>query len=105
MQNLYIEEERLEEVKELVEKLGASLNIEEKKKSNDENKKSLEEVRKSIESLKNHLEEIKKDLDEKNKTYLDKREELSDLKEKSLVISSEMEKTELKIEMNSKIVT
>ena len=80
--------------------MEAQRNIEEKKKSNDENKKSLEEIRKSIESLKNHLEEIKKDLDEKNKTYLDKREELSDLKEKSLVISSEMEKTELKIEMN-----
>lgn len=90
--------EKLENNKKLL--MEAQRNIEEKKKSNDENKKSLEEVRKSIESLKNHLEEIKKDLDEKNKTYLDKREELSDLKEKSLVISSEMEKTELKIEMN-----
>ena len=50
--------------------------------------------------MKNHLEEVKKDLDEKNKDYLDKREELSDLKERSLVISSEIEKTELKIEMN-----
>ncbi|QQT91155.1 chromosome segregation protein SMC [Peptoniphilus harei] len=90
--------EKLENNKKLL--IEAQRNIEEKKKSNDENKKSLEEVRKSIESLKNHLEEIKKDLDEKNKTYLDKREELSDLKERSLVISSEMEKTELKIEMN-----
>ena len=80
--------------------MEAQRNIEEKKKSNDENKKSLEEIRKSIESLKNHLEEVKKDLDEKNKDYLDKREELSDLKERSFVISSEMEKTELKIEMN-----
>ena len=90
--------EKLDNNKKLL--MEAQRNIEEKKKSNDENKKSLEEIRKSIESLKNHLEEIKKDLDEKNKTYLDKREELSDLKEKSLVISSEMEKTELKIEMN-----
>lgn len=90
--------EKLENNKKLL--MGAQRNIEEKKKSNDENKKSLEEIRKSIESLKNQLEEIKKDLDEKNKTYLDKREELSDLKEKSLVISSEMEKTELRIEMN-----
>lgn len=90
--------EKLENNKKLLGE--AQRDIEEKKKSNDENKKSLEEIRKSIESLKNHLEEIKKDLDEKNKTYLDKREELSDLKEKSLVISSEMEKTELKIEMN-----
>ena len=90
--------EKLDNNKKLLTE--AQRNIEEKKKSNDENKKSLEEIRKSIESLKNHLEEIKKDLDEKNKTYLDKREELSDLKERSLVISSEMEKTELKIEMN-----
>ena len=90
--------EKLENNKKLL--MEAQRNIEEKKKSNDENKKSLEEIRKSIESLKNHLEEVKKDLDEKNKYYLDKREELSDLKEKSLVISSEMEKTELKIEMN-----
>ena len=90
--------EKLDNNKKLL--MEAQRNIEEKKKSNDENKKSLEEIRKSIESLKNHLEEVKKDLDEKNKYYLDKREELSDLKERSLVISSEMEKTELKIEMN-----
>lgn len=90
--------EKLDNNKKLL--MEAQRNIEEKKKSNDENKKSLEEIRKSIESLKNHLEEVKKDLDEKNKDYLDKREELSDLKERSFVISSEMEKTELKIEMN-----
>lgn len=90
--------EKLENNKKLL--MEAQRNIEEKKKSNDENKKSLEEIRKSIESLKNHLEEVKKDLDEKNKTYLDKREELSDLKEKSLVISSEIDKIELRIEMN-----
>ena len=90
--------EKLDNNKKLL--MEAQRDIEEKKKSNDENKKSLEEIRKSIESLKNHLEEVKKDLDEKNKDYLDKREELSGLKEKSLVISSEMEKTELKIEMN-----
>ena len=90
--------EKLDNNKKLL--MEAQRNIEEKKKSNDENKKSLEEIRKSIESLKNHLEEVKKDLDEKNKDYLDKREELSNLKEKSLVISSEIEKTELKIEMN-----
>ena len=90
--------EKLDNNKKLL--MEAQRNIEEKKKSNDENKKSLEEIRKSIESLKNHLEEVKKDLDEKNKYYLDKREELSDLKERSFVISSEMEKTELKIEMN-----
>lgn len=96
--DLSLTREKLDNNKKLL--MEAQRNIEEKKKSNDENKKSLEEIRKSIESLKNHLEEVKKDLDEKNKYYLDKREELSDLKEKSLVISSEMEKTELKIEMN-----
>ena len=90
--------EKLDNNKKLL--MEAQRNIEEKKKSNDENKKSLEEIRKFIESLKNHLEEVKKDLDENNKDYLDKREEFSDLKEKSLVISSEIEKTELKIEMN-----
>ena len=90
--------EKLDNNKKLL--MEAQRNIEEKKKSNDENKKSLEEIRKSIESLNKHLGEVKKDLDEKNKYYLDKREELSDLKERSLVISSEMEKTELKIEMN-----
>lgn len=96
--DLSLTREKLDNNKKLL--MEAQRNIEEKKKSNDENKKSLEEIRKSIESLKNHLEEVKKDLDEKNKYYLDNREELSDLKEKSLVISSEMEKTELKIEMN-----
>lgn len=90
--------EKLDNNKKLL--MEAQRNIEEKKKSNDENKDSLEEIRKSIESLKNHLEEVKKDLDEKNKEYLDKREEFSNLKEESLVISSEIEKTELKIEMN-----
>lgn len=90
--------EKLENNKKLL--METQRDIEKKKKSNDENKNSLEEIRKSIESLKNHLEEIKKDLDEKNKAYLDKREELSDLKEKSLLISSEIDKTELKIEMN-----
>lgn len=90
--------EKLDNNKKLL--MEAQRNIEEKKKSNEKNKNSLEEIRKSIESLKNHLEEVKKDLEENNKSYLDKREEFSDLKEKSLVISSEIEKTELKIEMN-----
>ena len=90
--------EKLDNNKKLL--MEAQRNIEEKKKSNEKNKNSLEEIRKSIESLKNHLEEVKKDLEENNKSYLEKREELSNLKEKSLVISSEIEKTELKIEMN-----
>lgn len=91
-------EEKLENNKKILEESQA--NIEVKTKSNEENKKSLEEIRESIESLNLKLEEVKRDLDEKNKAYLDKREELSNLKEKSLIISSEIEKTELKIEMN-----
>ena len=91
-------EEKLENNKKILEESQA--NIEVKTKSNEENKKSLEEIRESIGNLNLKLEEVKKDLDEKNKAYLDKRDELSNLKEKSLIISSEIEKTELKIEMN-----
>lgn len=91
-------EEKLEGNKKLL--VEAEANIEAKTNSNEENKKSLEEIRESIGILNLNLEEIKKDLDNKNKAYLDKRDELSNLKEKLLIISSEIEKTELKIEMN-----
>jgi peptide chain release factor 2 len=73
MQNLYIEEERLEEVKELVKKLGESLNIQEKKKAVTElEQKALEP------DFWNDSEKAQKIISETNKlkNYVEKHEEL-----------------------------
>lgn len=73
MQNLYIEEERLEEVKELVKKLGESLNIKEKKKAVTElEQKALEP------DFWNDSEKAQKIISETNnlKNYVEKHEEL-----------------------------
>ena len=78
----------------------ASHNIHEKTNFNDENKIKLEKLKSSIENLKLSLLDFKELLEEKNKVYFDKKDRLSELKEKSLIINSELEKITLKIDMN-----
>ena len=78
----------------------ASHNIHEKTNFNDENKIKLEKLKSSIENLKLALLDFKELLEEKNKVYFDKKDRLSELKEKSLIINSELEKITLKIDMN-----
>ncbi len=105
MQNLYIEEERLEEVKELVEKLGASLNIEEKKKQVEElEKKALEP------DFWNDSEKAQKIISETNnlKNYVEKHEELLlgiDDGEVLIELLKEMEDEETYKELENKITT
>lgn len=77
-----------------------SLNISQKINSNDENKIQLEELKLKIESLKTSINNSKELLEEKNKVYLSNKDTLSEFKEKSLIINSELEKLTLKIEMN-----
>ena len=79
---------------------NASNNINEKTNVNDENKIKLEKLKSSIDNLKLDLVDFKGILEEKNKVYFDKKDELSELKEKSLIINSELEKITLKIDMN-----
>lgn len=78
----------------------ASHNIHEKTNFNDENKIKLEKLKSSIDNLKLALLDFKELLEEKNKVYFDKKDRLSELKEKSLIINSELEKITLKIDMN-----
>lgn len=105
MQNLYIEEERLEEVKELVEKLGASLNIEEKKKQVEElEKKALDP------DFWNDSEKAQKIISETNnlKNYVEKHEELLlGIEDGEVLIEllKEMEDEETYKELENKITT
>ncbi|MFR2892643.1 MAG: chromosome segregation protein SMC, partial [Peptoniphilus grossensis] len=54
----------------------------------------------SIENLKISINDLKILLEEKNKVFLSGKDKLSELKEKSLIINSEIEKINLKIDMN-----
>ena len=103
------ESERIKnEIQSIEEKLkvnkisleDTSLNINNKTSFNDENKIKLEDLKSSIENLKISISDLKTLLEEKNKVFLDSKDKLSELKEKSLIINSEREKINLKIDMN-----
>ena len=103
------ESERIKnEIQSIEEKLkvnkisleDTSLNINNKTSFNDENKIKLEDLKSSIENLKISINDLKTLLEEKNKVFLDSKDKLSELKEKSLIINSEIEKINLKIDMN-----
>lgn len=103
------ESERIKnEIQSIEEKLkvnkisleDTSLNINNKTSFNDENKIKLEDLNLSIENLKISINDLKSLLEEKNKVFLSSKDKLSELKEKSLIINSEIEKINLKIDMN-----
>lgn len=103
------ESERIKnEIQSIEEKLKAnkisledtSLNINNKTSFNEENKIKLEDLKSSIENLKISINDLKCLLVEKNKVFLRSKDKLSELKEKSLLINSEREKINLKIDMN-----
>ncbi len=103
MQNLYIEEERLEEVKTLVNKLGESLNIEEKKKEVEELEKLALEP-----DFWNDSEKAQKVISETNnlKNYVDKHQELlSGIEDGEVLVEllKEIEDSETYKELEEKI--
>lgn len=103
MQNLYIEEERLEEVKTLVNKLGESLNIKEKKKEVEELEKLALEP-----DFWNDSEKAQKVISETNnlKNYVDKHKELlSGIEDGEVLIEllKEMDDSETYKELEEKI--
>lgn len=103
MQNLYIEEERLAQVKELVDKLGESLNIEEKKREIEAlEKKALNP------DFWNDSEEAQMVIKETNnlKNYVDKYEELAlGIEEGEVIIEllKEMDDSDTYRELEEKI--
>lgn len=105
MQNLYIEEERLEEVKELVDKLGQSLNIEDKKKEIEELEKMALEP-----DFWNDSEKAQATISKTNnlKNYVDKHSELlSGIEDGEVLVEllKEMEDSETYKELEEKITT
>ncbi|OFK78951.1 chromosome segregation protein SMC [Peptoniphilus sp. HMSC062D09] len=103
------ESERIKnEIQSIEEKLKSnkitledtSININNKTSFNEENKIKLEDLKSSIENLKISINDLKSLLEEKNKVFLRSKDKLSELKEKSLIINSEREKINLKIDMN-----
>lgn len=103
------ESERIKnEIQSIQEKLKSnkitledtSININNKTSFNEENKIKLEDLKSSIENLKISINDLKSLLEEKNKVFLRSKDKLSELKEKSLIINSEREKINLKIDMN-----
>ncbi len=105
MQNLYIEEERLEEVKELVDKLGQSLNIEDKKKEIEELEKMALEP-----DFWNDSEKAQATISKTNnlKNYVDKHSELlSGIEDGEVLVEllKEMDDSETYKELEEKITT
>ncbi|MDD7351903.1 MAG: chromosome segregation protein SMC [Peptoniphilaceae bacterium] len=78
----------------------ANTDIDLKANSNEENKIKLSNLSESIENLKISINNYKELLEEKNKIYLCKKDKLSELKEKLLIINSELEKINLKVDIN-----
>ncbi|NMW84614.1 chromosome segregation protein SMC [Peptoniphilus sp. AGMB00490] len=91
-------EEKLKDNKNSLE--DTNRNIDRKANLNEENKIKLSNLSESIENLKTSINNYKELLEEKNKVYLSKKDKLSELKERLLIINSELEKITLKIDIN-----
>lgn len=95
--------EKLENNKNILAEAGSNIGL--KTSSNEDNKNSLEDLKISISNLDNSLRDFKEKLDEKNKNYFETKDNLSNLKEESLILSSEMEKLKIKIDVNKNKVS
>lgn len=90
--------EKLQNNKNILAEAGSDIGL--KTSSNEKNKNSLEDLKISISNLDNSLKDFKEKLDKKNKNYFETKDNLSNLKEESLILSAEMEKLKIKIDVN-----
>lgn len=90
--------EKLQNNKNILSEAGSDIGL--KTSSNEENKNSLEDLKISISNLDNSLKDFKEKLDKKNKNYFETKDNLSNLKEESLILNAEMEKLKIKIDVN-----
>lgn len=90
--------EKLQNNKNILAEAGSDIGL--KTSSNEENKNFLEDLKISISNLDNSLKDFKEKLDKKNKNYFETKDNLSNLKEESLILSAEVEKLKIKIDVN-----